>query len=149
MKNIMTRQAAGNCSSVLGHSVERAVQQIDDLLNMTRKRLAQVVESTVNHVSRDYRTALVEPQIRKFSDDQIKLKNEVTKIIQSTEARIHLDQLLGLNKESNGQEELSVAPEVLVKSEEEPRLIYKEEMPMKVENICGLHPGFDLLQTDL
>ncbi|KAE8368221.1 hypothetical protein BDV27DRAFT_168356 [Aspergillus caelatus] len=148
MKTIMTRQAADNCSYVLGHSVERAVQKINDLLNMTREKLGQVVESTVNHVSRDYRTAIVEPQIRKFSDDQIKLKTEVTEIIQSTEARIHLDQLLGLNKESNGQEELSVAPEVL-KSEEEPGLMYKEEMPIKVEDVCGLHPGLDLLQTDV
>ncbi|KAB8215397.1 hypothetical protein BDV33DRAFT_208397 [Aspergillus novoparasiticus] len=148
MKNIMTRQAADNCSSVLEISAERALQKINDLLNMTRERLGQLVESTVDHVSRDYRTAIVEPQIRKFSADQIKLKNEVTEIIQTTEAKIHLDQLLGLNTEPNGQAELSAAPDVPVKSEEQPGVKY-EEMPIKVEDIWGLHLGVDALQTEL
>ncbi|OGM46914.1 hypothetical protein ABOM_004500 [Aspergillus bombycis] len=148
MKNIMTRQAADNCSYVLRTSVERALQEIMDLLNATRERLGHLVESTVNHVSHDYRTAIVEPQIRKFSHDQINLKNEVTKIIQGTEAKIHLDQLLGLNKEPNGQTVLSAASEVLVKSEEEPGVKY-EEIPIQVEDIWGLHPGLEFVYNDL
>ncbi|KAE8314943.1 hypothetical protein BDV41DRAFT_563275 [Aspergillus transmontanensis] len=149
MKNIMTRQAADNCSSMIGIGVERALQKINDLLNVTRERLGQLVESTVDHMSRDYRTAIVEPHVRKFNVDQTKLKNKVTKIIQNTEANIHLDQLLGLNKEPNGHTDFSAALNVLVKSEEEQGVKYKEEMPFGVEDIWGLHPGLDLLQTDL
>ncbi|KAF5858927.1 hypothetical protein ETB97_003587 [Aspergillus alliaceus] len=88
--------------------------------NDSRSKRQLWPKTTVGHVLRDYCAAVVGPQIRKLADDQVKLKNDITGIIQTTKAKIHLDKLLGLDPGKNGQPKLSVASEVVVKSEEKP-----------------------------
>ncbi|KAF7587014.1 hypothetical protein BBP40_007858 [Aspergillus hancockii] len=56
----------------------------------------------------------------------LKFKNEATRVIQPTEANIHLDQNLGLKEETTDQLEIPAAPEAVVKTEygveQKPRL---------------------------
>ncbi|RMJ21782.1 hypothetical protein PHISP_07344 [Aspergillus sp. HF37] len=66
-------------------------------------------------VSRDYRGVIIEAQARRYSQEQIKTKNEVTATLKEAEAELRLGELLGvgtaegLEDRQNGTEERLVA----------------------------------------
>lgn len=86
---------------MLQTSARRVTKGLTSLLESTGADIEALIDTTVDQVSRDYRIAIIDPRVRKLSQQQIELKNKITNIIQTAETEVHLDQHLGL---SNHQE---------------------------------------------
>ncbi|KAE8352011.1 hypothetical protein BDV28DRAFT_162005 [Aspergillus coremiiformis] len=119
IRDLMTHQARNNGDRILRSSTKKALQSIVDLLNTTEEAFEQIIEETVNRISRDYRIAIIDPQIQEFSNDQLPLQHEITEIIKTTEAKIHLNQLLELEKDTSNQPEPSPVSKPVIKPEED------------------------------
>ncbi|KAJ1715580.1 hypothetical protein NYO67_2252 [Aspergillus flavus] len=101
MRNLMTQEGARNSVNMLQTSARRVTKGLTSLLESTGADIEALIDTTVDQVSRDYRIAIIDPRVRKLSQQQIELKNKITNIIQTAETEVHLDQHLGL---SNHQE---------------------------------------------
>ncbi|PLB46823.1 hypothetical protein P170DRAFT_498741 [Aspergillus steynii IBT 23096] len=106
-------QRTKDANQVFKKSAIRVRRGLLELEKTTGERLGEILDKTVSDMKRDYYTVLIEPGVRKFSNEQIQIRNEVHKIVQEIQTELQLDELLRM-KESGSHR---AAPETTVKAE--------------------------------
>ncbi|KAB8078545.1 hypothetical protein BDV29DRAFT_152658 [Aspergillus leporis] len=136
----MARAAEINGAIVLQSSSDRVTGRLLALLDTTEARINDILTATVVEVAHDYRFAIIDPQVRTLIQVQIEVKDKVTDIIQSTEAKIRLDRLLGLSNGSASPATIDTSEEDIEvggSSEEEPMV--KREAAANIKRTCGTY----------
>ncbi|PYI07210.1 hypothetical protein BO78DRAFT_417847 [Aspergillus sclerotiicarbonarius CBS 121057] len=93
MRDIMQHHAEVNGSNVFHRSARGLEKQLLGLVKETGNKIADIIGTILGWASRDYRSALVEPQIRRFSEQQVRMRQEMNEVIKTTEAELQLAQL--------------------------------------------------------
>ncbi|RAL00728.1 uncharacterized protein BO80DRAFT_465201 [Aspergillus ibericus CBS 121593] len=94
MRDIMKQQAKVNGSDVFQKSAQGLEKELLGLVKETGENITEIIRTLLGWASRDYRGALVEPQIRRFSEQQVRMRREMNEVIEHTEAELQLEQLL-------------------------------------------------------
>ena len=103
----MKHQAEANGENVFQSSARGLERELLNLVKQTRDKIAEIIGTILGWASRDYRGALVEPQIRRFSEQQVRMRKEMREVIEKTEKELQLDDLL----DGDRLPELGAAPD--------------------------------------
>lgn len=66
-----------------------------ELLDGQQAEVDQIIHNRLQRISKGYHGALIAPQIKLCTEEQIRIKNEVAKIVKEAEAELLLGHLLG------------------------------------------------------
>lgn len=91
----MQQVADDHADDVLRGSTDHAKHELMELLDSQEAEVDRIIQSRLRKISRDYHGALIVPQIRMCSEEQVRIKSEVEQIIQRAEAKLQLGHLLG------------------------------------------------------
>lgn len=110
MRDTMTRRVH-NGSDMFSKSGAAVRDHLDEKRISSKERLQGIIRSLVHKVSRDYKAALIQAQAKQFTDDQLKIKERITKIIEETQTELQLADLLkedaeGVMTDAEGESEL-------------------------------------------
>ncbi|GLA80468.1 hypothetical protein AtubIFM56815_001289 [Aspergillus tubingensis] len=92
---LMQQVADDHADDVLRGSTDHAKHELMELLDSQEAEVDRIIQSRLRKISRDYHGALIVPQIRMCSEEQVRIKSEVEQIIQRAEAKLQLGHLLG------------------------------------------------------
>ncbi|RAH55047.1 hypothetical protein BO85DRAFT_490699 [Aspergillus piperis CBS 112811] len=79
----------------LQRSTESAKHELGKLLDGQQAEVDRIIHNRLQRISKDYHRALIEPQIKLYTEEQIRMKSEVAKIVKEAEAELLLGHLLG------------------------------------------------------
>ncbi|RJE26447.1 hypothetical protein PHISCL_01248 [Aspergillus sclerotialis] len=105
----MTRQIYNN-DNMFSNSGAEVHNHLEQNHMASKDRLQRVIDLLITKITRDYRAALIEAHAKQFSEEQLKIKERVTKVIEEAETELQLVDLLKGDAES-------IIPEVEEKGE--------------------------------
>ncbi|OJJ70533.1 hypothetical protein ASPBRDRAFT_56321 [Aspergillus brasiliensis CBS 101740] len=91
----MQQTADDHANDVLRGSTENAKQELIKLLDSQEAEVDRIIQARLRRISLDYHGALIAPQIRLCTEEQVRIKSEVAKIIAVAEAELQLGRFLG------------------------------------------------------
>ena len=82
----MHREAIVNHETIFQQSAESVVGRLDVLLAETSKRIKRKTGQLLKATVRDYRAAIITPQMQQLSEQEETIRRRVAEIIQTAEA---------------------------------------------------------------
>lgn len=73
----MTYEAENKGTAMFQYTARKAREGLEGLLDKTEKEITGLIESMVPRVQHDYRTAIIEAKIKKYSEDQVQLRRKM------------------------------------------------------------------------
>ncbi|OJZ83876.1 hypothetical protein ASPFODRAFT_62985 [Aspergillus luchuensis CBS 106.47] len=95
IRALMQQTADDHANDVLRGSTESAKHELGKLLDGQQAEVDRIIHNRLQRISKDYHRALIEPQIKLYTEEQIRMKSEVAKIVKEAEAELLLGHLLG------------------------------------------------------
>lgn len=132
MRDLMV-QRAKDASRVFRNSADQVRQDLLSLQQETSESLGEIIDEAVSDMRHNYYTVIIEPQVRKFSEEQIQIRNNVHRTTKGIQAELQLGRFLRMKETARH----GAASEALVKAEpteaEETRELQAVEVTIKRE----------------
>ena len=100
MRDTMTRQIYNNNNNIFSNSGAEVHKHLEQKYTASKDRLRRIIDLLIAKVKRDYHAALIEAHAKQFSEEQLKIKERVTEIIDEAETELQLEELLKDDAES-------------------------------------------------
>ncbi|PWY95777.1 hypothetical protein BO94DRAFT_562395 [Aspergillus sclerotioniger CBS 115572] len=94
IRTLMQQVADSRATAVFRGSTEHVRRELEVLLDEYEAQVDRIIQSRLRRISRDYHGALIAPQIRMCTKEQVRITREVASIIDNTEAELRLQELL-------------------------------------------------------
>ncbi|KAK1141096.1 hypothetical protein N8T08_009371 [Aspergillus melleus] len=94
MKYTMAQKVADSANHIVHECAERVRKTLDELERDTARNLQDIMTMMMNSMKNDYYIALIEPQIRQFTAEQIEVRRRLDGIVRKMISDLQLGQLL-------------------------------------------------------
>ncbi|KAH8422747.1 uncharacterized protein LDX57_000503 [Aspergillus melleus] len=94
MKDLMTQKVVDNAGEIIEECTKRVKRELERLKKDTANNLDRLVHKTLASMQHVYYIALIEPQVRQFTANQIEVRRQLNGIVREMISDLQLGQLL-------------------------------------------------------